>query len=153
MPLHRMYTDSGKYDEVILKYLMEYRFGPVDELISVWKSAAGFEMDTYELEEKLLGILMLLLVQERGRRRILEDYVHHSGKERITGAYLTQTAYGAFVKEYPMSVFVRSLLERAYDEKWPVDFVCSLALLEAYSKKKNWRKNSFAMQRRFFRNA
>ena len=25
----------GKYDEVILKYLMEYRFGPVDELISV----------------------------------------------------------------------------------------------------------------------
>ena len=43
----------GKYDEVILKYLMEYRFGPVDELISVWKSAQGFEMDTYELEEKL----------------------------------------------------------------------------------------------------
>ena len=48
----------GKYDEVILKYLMEYRFGPVDELISVWKSAQGFELDTYELEEKLLGLLM-----------------------------------------------------------------------------------------------
>ena len=45
-------------DLVILKYLMEYRFGPVDELISVWKSAQGFEMDTYELEEKLLDLLM-----------------------------------------------------------------------------------------------
>lgn len=109
----------GKYDEVILKYLMEYRFGPVDELISVWKSAQGFEMDTYELEEKLLGLLMFTSDYRKEGEKILEDYVHHSGKERITGAYLTQTAYGAFVKEYPMSVFVRSLLERAYDEKWP----------------------------------
>ena len=48
----------GKYDEVILKYLMDYRFGPLDELLSVWKSAHGFDMDTYELEEKLLGLLM-----------------------------------------------------------------------------------------------
>ena len=130
----------GKYDEVILKYLMEYRFGPVDELISVWKSAQGFEMDTYELEEKLLGLLMFTSDYRKEGEKILEDYVHHSGKERITGAYLTQTAYGAFVKEYPMSVFVRSLLERAYDEKWPIDFVCSLALLEAYSKEKKLEK-------------
>ena len=131
---------SALVNELILKYLMEYRFGPVDELISVWKSAQGFEMDTYELEEKLLGLLMFTSDYRKEGEKILEDYVHHSGKERITGAYLTQTAYGAFVKEYPMSVFVRSLLERAYDEKWPVDFVCSLALLEAYSKEKKLEK-------------
>ena len=41
LPLHRMYTDAEKYDEVILKYLMEYRFGPVDELISVLEKCAG----------------------------------------------------------------------------------------------------------------
>lgn len=80
MPLHRMYTDSGKYDEVILKYLMEYRFGPVDELISVWKSAQGFEMDTYELEEKLLGLLMFTSDYRKEGEKILEDYVHHSGR-------------------------------------------------------------------------
>ena len=127
----------GKYDEVILKYLMDYRFGPVDELMSVWKSARGFEMDTYELEEKLLGLLMFTSDYRKEGEKILEDYVHHSGKERIAGAYLTQVAYGVFVKEYPMSVFVRNLLEQAYKQKWPVDFVCSLALLEAYSKEKN----------------
>lgn len=43
---------AGKYDEVILHYLMKYRFGPVEELLSIWKSACGFEMDTYDLEEK-----------------------------------------------------------------------------------------------------
>ena len=127
----------GKYDEVILKYLMDYRFGPIDELMAVWKSAQGFEMDTYELEEKLLGLLMFTADFRKEGEKILEDYVHHSGKEQITGAYLTQVAYGTFVREYPMSTFVRGQLEYVYREKWPVDFVCSLALLEAYSKEKN----------------
>ena len=39
--------------------------------------------------------------------KILEDYVHHSGKERITGAYLTQTAYGAFVKRISDECFCK----------------------------------------------
>ena len=127
----------GKYDEVILKYLMDYRFGPIDELLSVWKSAQGFDMDTYEMDEKLLGLLMFTSDYRKEGEKILEDYVRHSGKERIRGAYLTQTAYGTFVREYPMSIFVRDQLEYAYKQKWPVDFVCSLALLEAYSKEKN----------------
>ena len=127
----------GKYDEVILKYLMEYRYGPIDEMMSVWKSAQGFDMDTYELEEKLLGLLMFTSDYRKDGDKILEDYVRHSGKERIRGAYLTQVAYGIFVKEYPTSTFIRSQLDHAYKENWPVDFVCSLALLEAYSKEKN----------------
>lgn len=49
---------NGFYDEVILTYLMKYRFGPVDEMFSIWKSAVGFEMDTYDLEEKILQLLM-----------------------------------------------------------------------------------------------
>ena len=36
---------------------VSYTHLPVDELISVWKSAQGFEMDTYELEEKLLSLI------------------------------------------------------------------------------------------------
>lgn len=127
----------GKYDEVILKYLMDYRSGPIDELMAVWESAQGFEMDTYELEEKLLGLLMFTSDYRREGEKLLEDYVHHSGKERIRGAYLTHMAYGTFVKEYPMGEFVRNQLEYVYKQNWPVDFICSLALLEAYSKEKS----------------
>ena len=49
---------NGKYDEVILYYLMKYRFGPMDELLSIWKSARGFEMETYDLEERILSLLI-----------------------------------------------------------------------------------------------
>ena len=127
----------GKYDEVILKYLMDHRFGPVDELLAVWKSAQGFDMDTYELDEKLLSLLMFTSDYRKEGEKVFEDYVRRSGKQIIRGAYLTQTAYGTFVREYPMSIFVRSQLECAYKQKWPVDFVCSLALLEAYSREKH----------------
>ena len=30
----------------------------MDEMFSIWKSAKGFEMDTYDMEEKLLGLLI-----------------------------------------------------------------------------------------------
>ena len=80
----------GKYDEVILKYLMDFRFGPVNEMLSVWKSAQGFEMDTYDLDEKLLELLMFTSDYRKEGEKILEDYVKHTGKESVVSAYLTQ---------------------------------------------------------------
>lgn len=127
---------NGKYDEVILCYLMKFRFGPIDELFSIRDSAKGFEMDTYDLEERILSLLMFTSDYRKEGERILQDYVKQSGKERIIGAYLTQVSYGTFVKEYPVSNFVKEKLEYAYEHKWPVNFVCRLALLKALSKEK-----------------
>lgn len=125
---------AGKYDEVILHYLMQYRFGPVDDLFDIWKSAKGFEMDTYELEEKLLSLLIFTSDYRKEGESVLEEYVKQAGKERLIGAYLTQVSYGVFVKEYPMSSFIRQCLENAYMNKWPVNEVCRMALLKALSK-------------------
>ena len=127
---------QGKYDEVILHYLMLYRFGPIDELLSIWKSAKGFDMDTYELEERLLCLLMFTSDYRKEGESVLESYVKQSGKERIIGAYLTQVAYGIFVKEYPMTRFIRRRLEYAWENHWPVNRVCHLALLMDLSKEK-----------------
>lgn len=127
---------AGKYDEVILHYLMQYRFGPTEELISIWKSARGFDMDTYDLEEKILGILMFTSDYRKEGESILQSYVKQAGKERIIGAYLTQLSYGVFVREYPMSPFIRECLENAYERKWPVNEVCRMALLKALAKEK-----------------
>lgn len=127
---------QGKYDEVILRYLMLYRFGPVEELISIWKSAKGFEMDTYDLEERILSLLMFTSDYRKEGEAVLESYVKQSGKERIIGAYLTQVAYGIFVKEYPMTRFVRGRLEYAWENNWPVNRVCRLALLMDIAREK-----------------
>lgn len=138
---------AGKYDEVILHYLMKYRFGPVDELFAIWKSARGFEMDTYEMEERILGILMFTSDYRKEGEHILEAYVKQAGKERMIGAYLTQVAYGTFVKEYPMSDFVKGCLVHAYERRWPVNRVCRMALLKALSKDKVKRGKYLEMEK------
>ena len=127
---------QGKYDEVILHYLMLYRFGPIDELLSIWKSAKGFEMDTYDLEERILSLLIFSSDYRKEGEAVLESYVKQSGKERIIGAYLTQVAYGIFVKEYPMTRFIRERLEYAWENRWPLNRICRLALFMELSKEK-----------------
>ncbi|MFR7395618.1 MAG: DUF5717 family protein [Blautia wexlerae] len=73
---------QGIYDEVILMYLMKFRFGPVDELLDIWKSACGFEMDTYNLEERILSLLMFNWDYRPEGEEILKAYIRHSGKEQ-----------------------------------------------------------------------
>lgn len=138
---------AGKYDEVILHYLMKYRFGPLDDLFSIWKSAKGFEMDTYDLEEKILGLLIFTSDYRKDGELILQSYVKQAGKERIIGAYLTLVSYGVFVKEYSMSTFIREWLEIAYERKWPVNKICRMALLKVLSKEKSLKSKYEDMKR------
>ena len=138
---------SGIYDEVILQYLMKYRFGPMDEMFSIWKSAKGFEMDTYDMEEKLLGLLIFTSDYRKEGESILADYIKHKGKERLIGAYLTQVAYGIFVKEFSMSSLVKKSLKKAYLEKWPVDLVCHLALFKELVREKGKSEEILSMER------
>lgn len=138
----------GKYDEVILKYLMLHRFGPVDEMLSIWKSAVGFEMDTYDLEERILGLLMFTSDFRKEGETVLESYVKQSGKERIIGAYLNQVAYGIFVKKYPMSRFIRERLEYGFVNHWPLNLVCRLALLMDLSKEKHQKPELIQIEKK-----
>ena len=142
---------SGIYDEVILQYLMKYRFGPMDEMFSIWKSAKGFEMDTYDMEEKLLGLLIFTSDYRKEGESVLADYMKNKGKERLIGAYLTQVAYGVFVKEFSMSNLVKKSLKKAYLEKWPVDMVCHLALFKELVREKGKSEEILSMEKEFLK--
>lgn len=141
----------GIYDEVILQYLMKYRYGPVDELFSVWKSAEGFEMDTYQIEERILGLLMLTGDYRKEGESVLASYVKHAGKERIIGAYLTQVSYGIVVKEFPISDFVQKSLKHAWVRKWPVDKICHIALLKVLSREKDPKGENMSMKKKLLK--
>ncbi len=138
---------AGKYDEVILHYLMKYRFGSIDDLFAIWKSAKGFDMDTYELEERILGLLIFTSDYRKDGELIFQSYAKQAGKERMIGAYLTLVSYGIFVKDYSMSTFVREWLEIAYERKWPVNRICRMALLKALSKEKDDKSRYEDMKR------
>lgn len=125
---------GGKYDEVTLQYLMAYRFGPLDELYSIWKSARGFELDTYALEERMLGLYMLTSDYGKEGEEILSSYMKQVGRERVMGAYLTLKSYGMLVKELPWDDFMKTNLLYAYEDQWTVNPICRIALLQVLAR-------------------
>jgi hypothetical protein len=144
-----VYAD-GAYDEVLLRYLMEHRFGPMDDLFAIWKSALGFDMDTFDLEEKILELLMFTGDFRKEGEKVFEHYVKQSGRERIIGAYLTQVSYGCFVRKYPISPFIRRCLEHSWKNQWPVNRICDYTLLKAISKDKRIEEKDMDMVRELF---
>ncbi len=128
--------DAGFFDETTLTYLMKWRTGPVDKLLSLREHAEGFGLDTCDLEEKLLSVLMFTSDYRKEGETVLASYLRHGGKEKIACAYLCQMAYGTFVKEYPMSHTILSLLYKAYVDGWETDRICHLALLKELSRGK-----------------
>lgn len=126
---------EGKYDEVILNYLMKYQKGPVKQLISLWDSARKFRMDTYDLEERILETLMDTWDYQSKGAEIFQNYIRQTGKEYVVSSYLTFVSYGYFVYGCELSPFIEKCLKIASRRQWKLDFVCSLALLEVLSKK------------------
>ena len=137
---------KGIYDEVILQYLMKFRFGPLDELFDIWKSACGFEMDTYNLEERILSLLMFTADYREEGEEILKAYVGHSGKEKVIGAYLTMRAYGIFVKDMPETPCICEYLKCRSIKEWPADRICDLALLKILSEEKAADREILALE-------
>ena len=128
---------GGLYDEMILRYLMMYRTGPIDELFEIRRCAVGFDLDTYAFDERILGLLMLTTDFRKEGEKILESYVKASGREQVISAYLTMLSYGAFVKDYSVSPFVRDCLMTVYKNGWQVDQVCHLALFKTLSRERD----------------
>lgn len=128
----------GIYDEVVLHYLMLYYLGPVEEMIKLWNSARGFQMDTYRLEEKVLTQMVFVGECREFGARLLESYVKQRGQESVILGYITFCAYEYFIRHIPMMPYVEKCLEAAYQREWNLGMVCKLALLKLLAAKRDW---------------
>lgn len=128
----------GKYDEVILTYLLYYFVGPMDEFFRLWSCACDFQTDTYGVEEKILQFLMLTWDYRREGARVLKNYIQQSGKETLILAYLNFASYGFFIKGYSLDPFLEECLETAYLRKWKMDMVCKLSLFQCLVSIETW---------------
>ncbi len=137
-----------KYDEVILQYLMMHYVGPVSDLYRLWTCARDFQMDTYQLEEKILSVSVLVRDYFWEGSQILEHYVKQKGRELLVQAYLTFWSYGYFVRGETMPDLVAQYLEEAYEREWPLALVCRLALLSYLCDKRKLSETQEAQVKR-----
>lgn len=132
---------SGKYDDKLLRYLLLYYEGPVQEMKQVWQAARKFELDTMLIEEKIMMMILFTRSGTQGSEPVFEAYHAKMGRRKLCRAYANLKAYEYFVKDLPVGDAVFQYIEKEYahlsylDRLDEQEIVCRLALLQYYARK------------------
>lgn len=136
---------EGKYNDRILQYLCENYVGPTEQMYHIWKASNVFELDTFELEERILCQMMYA-------DRILPDidplfakYYENGGREMVVMAYLTLLAHSYFVDGRKTEQLVFDILESRYLYHMELNDTCRLALLKYLSVLRKQTKAQYQM--------
>lgn len=134
--LHYCYYvfSHGRYDELVLGYLVDNYNGTSQEMASIWKKAREFGLDTYDLEERLLAQMLFTHSYAEPITDIFEHYYSKGPKDRIVEAYLAYSAYLYFVKEQIMTDEFIGIIEAHFENEKNLAQVCKIALLKYYSE-------------------
>ncbi|MCD8023424.1 MAG: DUF5717 family protein, partial [Lachnospiraceae bacterium] len=72
----------GKYDDKLLRYLLLYYEGAVEDMRQVWSAASEFGLDTMLLEEKIMTMMLFTRQGTQGSEPIFEAFVNKRGRVR-----------------------------------------------------------------------
>lgn len=122
-----------KYDEAVLSYLVKYYECSTKDMVDLWKAARGFDIDTTELEERILYQMMFIRSYSSSFARIFESYYNHGARERVVEAYIAYNSYNFFVKEMVVDTDMFRVIEHRISEETDTIDVCKLALLKYYA--------------------
>lgn len=127
--------ERGKYNALVLEYLIRNYNGLAKNLRNIWKAAVSFDVDTYAICEKI--ILQTLetgaYIAEEGQ--IYRTFVSGGMKSDINRAYLSHKAYELLVHDSIEEEFVFDGIARLYQKSGNAPDVCMLAYLKFYNEK------------------
>ena len=124
---------SKKYNDTILGYLCKFYNGPTDIMISLWKAASVFEIETFELEERIINQLVYVGGELISIFNIFTNYYKTGGRELTILAYLSACSHEYFVDDKPMGEELFDIIENRYICQKELNDACKLALLKHLS--------------------
>nr|WP_302111319.1 DUF5717 family protein [uncultured Acetatifactor sp.] len=125
---------KGKYDSAVLDYLVMHYQGMTRNLRDIWKAARSFEVDCYQLSERILVQMLYSGAFVGEKMDIFRYYISQGAKQEVEEAFLAQCAYDCFVKERLMERDVFREIRYMYQREEPVPLVCKLAYLKYFSE-------------------
>lgn len=132
-----MATDAflaGKYNDIILIYLCKYYNGSLKQMVKLWEALGQFDIDTYDLEERIISQMLFSDVYVEQIDKIYESYCQGGGREQICMAYLTWRSHQYVVKNLEISAQVIEENERRLLLHQEINEVQKFALLKYYSE-------------------
>ena len=141
---------NGKYDEVLLRYLVENYNGLTKQLRNIWKAARNFEIDTFPLMDRLIVQMLYTHTTVGEKEEIFEEYSKNASGTKVQLAYLSYCSFEYFAKERLTDERVFAHITDLYRLGEHVNDACKLALLKYYSEDKSMRTEKVkAMLREF----
>ncbi len=124
------------YDEKMLDYLMKYYEGSLDLMKQLWYAGRTFRLTSYELEERILVMVLFLRDGAEHTEPIFDSYEKKMGKSWICRAYVTWMSYEFFVRDKKTDWCVFAYMEEHMLGIVGTPDVCKLALLKRYTERK-----------------
>lgn len=124
----------GKYDEIVLSYLLRYYDGPMESMKTLWRAGKNFQADTFILEEKILILVLFMRTGAEDTEEIFDSYRKALGRKMLLKAYVMYRSYDYLVKEISIKEPVFRYIERGYVKGKLSDDVCLLALMKYYAR-------------------
>lgn len=121
---------KGKYNERILLYLCKYFRGSMGEMLKLWDCVRGFDMDTYELEERCLKRCLYTGDFSVRLEDVFESYVKNLGKDVVIYAYLSRMAHQYMLRDAVVAEYVFKKIGGLLREGQEISRVCKLAYLK-----------------------
>lgn len=126
---------KGKYEEDILKYLVQYYNNTTKEMCRLWRAAVDFEIDTAELEERILVQTLFTGTFVSNMMEVFSSYYRNGRSQMVKEAYLACQSYLYFVQDTIIDEKIFQYLEREYQLHGTMLPICQMALLSWLTKK------------------
>lgn len=119
-----------KYNDTMLQYLCRHYNGSTERMRQLWRASSQFEVDTFELEERILVQMLYADANVADVYDVFESYYNRGGREMIILAYLSACAHAYFVSDKPMHEELFRLILERYRNRQELNDACKLALLK-----------------------
>lgn len=137
--------ESGKYNDVILIYLCKFYNGPTKQMARIWKAAGTFEIDTYDLSERIITQMLYSTDYVELIDKIYESYCSGGGKDLICRAYLSYFAHAYLLHNAVIPEIVFKQIEQRLIEEKETNEACDLAILKYYAEKEQMSEVQIAL--------
>lgn len=128
---------TGKYSDLVLKYLCENYTGPTDELINLWHAADKFSISSMKLDERILEQGIYTQIEPEKISDIFMEYYKRAGNEKLILAYISLVAHGYLHSGRCKADFIFDIIEKRFIGNRTLNDACQLALLKHFAEKKD----------------
>lgn len=126
---------TGKYSDLVLKYLCENYTGPTDELINLWHAADKFSISSMKLDERILEQSIYTQIEPEKISDIFMEYYKRAGNEKLILAYISLVAHGYLHSGGCKADFIFDIIEKRFIGNRTLNDACQLALLKHFAEK------------------